>query len=99
MANANITPGLPQSKYLCLTILGYRKSGMSEEAYRHHMNHVSAPMTKDLMVKYGVKRWTVVQNLLSLRHQLDMQEDLFLLDSQSLRDARAYESNIRSSNV
>lgn len=62
MANANITPGLPQSKYLCLTILGYRKSGMSEEAYRHHMNHVSAPMTKDLMVKYGVKRWTVIHN-------------------------------------
>lgn len=33
---------------------------MSEEAYRHHMTQVSAPMTKDLMVKYGVKRWTMV---------------------------------------
>ena len=53
-------PGLPPSKYLCLTILGYRKPGMSEEAYRRHMNEVSAQMTKDLMVKYGVKRWTVV---------------------------------------
>ena len=51
---------LPPSKYLCLTILGYRKPGMSEDAYRRHMTKVSAPMTKDLMVKYGVKRWTVV---------------------------------------
>lgn len=48
------------SMYLCLTILGYRKAGMSEAAYRHHMNTVSAPMTKDLLTKYGVKRWTVV---------------------------------------
>lgn len=36
------------------------ESGMSEEAYRNHMVNVSAPMTKDLMVKYGVKRWTQV---------------------------------------
>jgi hypothetical protein len=47
-------------KFLCLTILGYKKAGMTEEAYRHHMTRVSAPMTKDLMVKYGIVRWTQV---------------------------------------
>jgi hypothetical protein len=33
---------------------------MSEEEYRHHMTKVSAPLTQDLMVKYGVIRWTQV---------------------------------------
>ena len=49
-----------KDKYLCLTICGYRKAGMSEEDYRNHMVNVSAPMTKGLMVKYGVIRWTQV---------------------------------------
>ena len=59
-----IPPAPPAAKgltpFLCLTICGYRRPGMSEEDYRHHMTQVSAPMTKDLMVKYGVKRWTQV---------------------------------------
>lgn len=35
---------------------------MTSEDMRYHMTQVSAPMTKDLMVKYGVMRWTQIHN-------------------------------------
>ncbi|KAF9769434.1 hypothetical protein IL306_013151 [Fusarium sp. DS 682] len=37
------------------------------------MTQVSAPLTKDLMVKYGIKRWTMIHNTSQTRqlmHQL-----------------------------
>lgn len=43
--------GSTKDKYLCLTICGYRKPGMSEEGYRNHMVNVSAPMTKGAHVQ------------------------------------------------
>ncbi|KAJ5738565.1 EthD domain-containing protein [Penicillium malachiteum] len=63
-------------RLLCLTICGYRKPGMTEEAYQHHMTQISAPMSKDLMVKYGIVRWTQVRlgrRSASLGHRLTPQ--------------------------
>ncbi|POS73087.1 hypothetical protein DHEL01_v208530 [Diaporthe helianthi] len=51
-----------EGEFLCLTICGYKKVGMHEDDYQHHMTKVSAPMTKDLMVKYGIIRWTQIHN-------------------------------------
>ena len=66
--------GLHPSKYLCLTILLYLKPVMSEEAYRRNMIDVSAPLTKDLMAKCGIKRWTQIHNPVETR---DLMTDLF----------------------
>lgn len=40
---------------------------MSEEAYRPHMIEVSAPLTKDLMAKHRIKRWTVIHSPVQTR--------------------------------
>ncbi|CZT15469.1 uncharacterized protein RCC_01326 [Ramularia collo-cygni] len=64
---ARAEPNGPPTHYLCLTILGYRKAGLSEEAYRNHMTTVSAPITKPLMAKYGIKRWTQIHNQAATR--------------------------------
>ena len=50
--------GSTKEKYLCLTSCHYCKPGMSEEDYRNQMVGISAPITKGLRAKYGVKRWT-----------------------------------------
>ncbi|KAI0469988.1 EthD domain-containing protein [Xylariaceae sp. FL0804] len=64
-----------KGKYLCLTICGYRKPGMSFEDYRNHMVNVFAPMSKGLMAKYGIKRWTQIHNSSSTRAMMSQLYD------------------------
>ncbi|EOA85726.1 uncharacterized protein SETTUDRAFT_169632 [Exserohilum turcica Et28A] len=41
---------------------------MSEEDYRRHMTQVSGPMTKGLMVKYGIVQWKMLHNTTETRN-------------------------------
>ncbi|KAL8734253.1 MAG: hypothetical protein Q9181_003282, partial [Wetmoreana brouardii] len=49
----------PGQKFV-LSILGYRKEGLSEEEYREYMTEVHSPMVKALMARYGTERWTMI---------------------------------------
>ena len=48
-------------RLLCWIVCAYRKPGMDEGDYHRYMNEVHAPLVKNLMVKYGIIRWSMVE--------------------------------------
>ena len=59
MASVNAEP----QRLLCWTVCAYRKPGMDEGDYHRYMSEIHAPLVRDLMVKYGMIRWSMVRVL------------------------------------
>ncbi|KAI0858550.1 hypothetical protein F4860DRAFT_298836 [Xylaria cubensis] len=64
-----------EGQFLCVTICGYKKADISDEDYHHYMARVSAPLARDLMMKYGIVRWTQTYNTTEIRAAINQLYD------------------------
>ena len=56
--------GTPKKRRrLALTICTTRKPGMSEEEFGEYLQKIHAQLSKGLLAKYGMIRWSTVGNL------------------------------------
>lgn len=66
-SEASTAIGTPQKRRrLCLTICTVRKAGLSEEEFGEYLIKVHAQLSKGLLAKYGMIRWTMVGNIVRL---------------------------------
>ena len=63
--NGTTANGIPKTKRrLCLTICTTRKPGLSEEEFGDYLMKIHGPLSKGLLAKYGMIRWSMVGNIL-----------------------------------
>ena len=65
IASGTTPNGIPKTKRrLCLTICTTRKPGLSEEEFGDYLMKIHGPLSKGLLAKYGMIRWSMVGNIL-----------------------------------
>ena len=53
----------PPRRLFCWTVCAYKRPDLSDEDYHNYMSQVHGPLVKDLMVKYGIVKWSMVSFL------------------------------------
>ncbi|GAB7355308.1 hypothetical protein MBLNU459_g5842t1 [Dothideomycetes sp. NU459] len=59
------------NRLLCWTVCGYRKEGMSEDAYHKYLSDVHGPLVRSLLVKHGFHSYSLVHTDTSTRANMD----------------------------
>lgn len=52
----------PPRRLFCCTVCAYKRPDLSDEDYHKYMSQVHGPLVKDLMVKYGIVKWSMVSS-------------------------------------
>ena len=50
----------PPRRLLCWTVCAYKRPDLDDEYYHNYMSQVHGPLVKDLLVKYGFVKWSMV---------------------------------------
>ena len=53
----------PPRRLFCWTVCAYKRPDLSDEDYHNYMSQVHGPLVKELMVKYGIVKWSMVSFL------------------------------------